>query len=219
MLLRKATMLILSVLSIFIFNLTTGIADAKTDSKIPWAIVKGFRSAKFGMDEKKVKRAITKDFKISKKKIKKATHPTARTVSFQITVPKLLAAGGTANIGYIFGQKSKNLIQVNVVWGAGVTDDVDAKSVVAAANLLRDHFVKKRYQEDGFALNSQLPGGTVIVFRGKDKKGSMILLVMNSPVAKKGESQEDANKRISLRLSYQLDPLTPDILTIKEGEF
>jgi hypothetical protein len=220
MLFRKISLLALIFLLLSSF---TGIALAKsTDKKQksstkPWAQVNGFRSAKFGMNEKKVLRAITKDFKISSSKIKKSTHPTERTTNLQIEVPDLLAAGGTARIGYVFGQSTKQLIQVNVFWGKGVSKKADNPSLVGAANLLRDHFVKKRYQKDGFTVNGKINDNTLIIFRGKDKKGRMILLMLTTPG--NGNKTDKTKGQVSLALSYRSDPMKPDILTIKEGEF
>ena len=77
------------------------------------------------MDKQKVTWAIAKDFKISASKVKLNIHPTDNTTTLGVTVPKLMAAGGTAEVTYILGQKSKQLMQVNVVWGTGVTKDVN----------------------------------------------------------------------------------------------
>ena len=225
MLFRKSTALILSVLSIFLITLFTGISDAKTSSKNPkspkkpWSVVNGFRSAKFGMDEKQVKRAIAKDFKISSSKIKKSTHVTERTTSLSVNIPQLLAAGGTAKVGYVLGLKSKKLIQVNVAWGAVATEKVDKESIVVVANLLQGHFAKKSYQKDGFIVNSKLNDNTLILFRGKDKNGRMITLILNTPIVGKDAKAEEVDNNVSLRLAYQLDPVSPDILTLKEGDF
>ena len=82
----------------------------------PWSEITGFRSAKFGMNEKSVYRAIAKDFKIAKSKVTKTIHPSEKTTSLQIVVPDLFSVGGTAVVGYILGHKSKDLINVNVVW-------------------------------------------------------------------------------------------------------
>ena len=144
---------------------------------------------------------------------------TERTTSLSVKIPQLLAAGGTAEVGYVLGQKSKKLIQVNVVWGAGVTEKVDKESIVEAANLLRDYFIKKSYQKDGYTVNGKLNDNTLIFFRGKDKKGRMIMLVLNTPIVGKDAKAEEVDNNISLRLAYQLDPVSPDILTIKEGDF
>ena len=60
---------------------------------------------------------------------------------------------------------------------------------------------------------------TTIVFRGKDKKNRMALLVLTSPKAKKGEDTKKAGEKVSLKLSYLLDAENPDILTIKDDDF
>jgi hypothetical protein len=222
MLLRKTASLALLV---FIFTLTTQMVEGKTSSKEPkpplkkWAVIDGFRSAKFGMDKKKVTRSISRDFKISASKVKLKVHPTDKTTSIEITVPNLMDAGGTAKLGYILGQKSKKLMQVNVIWGTGVTKEVNPSDVVAAANLLRVHFLKKRYQEDKFAVNAKVNDNFLLVFRGIDQKGRMVALTLHTATAKEGEDKLEASKKVQLRLEYKLDPISPDVLSIKEGAF
>jgi hypothetical protein len=222
MLLRKTASLALLV---FIFTLTTQMVEGKTSSKKPepplktWAKIDGFRSAKFGMDKKKVTRSISRDFKISPSKIKLKVHPTEKTTSMEVTVPNLMDAGGTAKLGYILGQKSKKLMQVNVIWGAGVAKEVEPSEVIAAANLLRVHFLKKRYQEDMFAVNAKVNDNFLVVFRGMDKEGRMIVLSLHTRTAKEGEDKLEAAKKVQLRLEYKLDPISPDVLSIKEGAF
>ena len=81
------------------------------------AKVEGFRSARFGMTEKEVHRAIYKDFRISKKNVERQVHPTEKTVNLGILVEDLLPQSGPAKAYYVFGYKSRRLIQVNIVWG------------------------------------------------------------------------------------------------------
>ena len=82
--LRKTASL---AISIFLVTLVTGVAIAQTSTKDSkpqtkkWAVIDGFRSAKFGMDKKKVMRAIAKDFKISASKVKLDIHPTENTTT------------------------------------------------------------------------------------------------------------------------------------------
>ena len=104
--------------------------------KNPWADIKGFRSAKFGMNEKSVYRAIATDFKLAKSKVKKTTNAKEHTTGLEIIVPDLFATGGTAKVGYVFGYKSKKLIHINVLWGRGAAENIDGQSVVNTANLL-----------------------------------------------------------------------------------
>lgn len=218
---------------IFIFPIffSGSLAEAKTSSKNSpatatiakkkWAVIDGFRSAKFGMDVNRVKKAIAKDFKISSRKIKLNKHATQKTVNLTITVPELFEAGGPSRVLYVFGHESKKLMQINVFWGAlgGSPKKVNGQSVVDAANLLRTHFFKKRYKDETLVVNGKIGPNKIMVFRGADQKGRMAILVLDTPKALEGEKKEDTKKRVSLRLSYILNPEKPDIVTIEEGMF
>lgn len=196
-----------------------GALNATKSNKKP-AVINGFRSAKFGMDEKKVTRAISKDFKIPRSKIKRAEHPREKTLALNIIVPNLLATGGTARVTYIFGFKSKKLMHVNVYWGPGTDKSVvDGQGIVDTANLLRDHLNKKKYKADSVIMNGKIADNKIMVFRGMDQKGRMTVLTLTTPKPKKDESPKDAGKKVSLLLSYLSDPAEPDILTIEEGLF
>jgi hypothetical protein len=216
-------------LTLFVFLLSVsgnyGIAESRPAAKkLPkitkkHANIKGFRSAKFGMKEKDVIKAISKDFKISRGKVKRNIHPIEKTTTLDITVPKMLAIGGTANVFYIFGYKSKKLIQVNIVWGKGAAKQVDGQGIVDLANFLRTHLLKKEYQKEGFVANHRMSDINTIVFRGLDKKNRMALLLLTAPTAKKGEDLENAKKHYSLKLSYLMDHLNSDIFAIKDDDF
>ena len=193
----------------------------KKDPKKEWAVVKGFRSALFGMDEKQVLGAVAKDFKISEKKIKRSVNPTQKTKILSFIVPKLLALGGDAEVAYIMGHKSKSLIQVNVRWGSGVkvqrsVPKVPAKDIIATANLLRDYFMKKKYKKKGFIINGKVNDKVLVVFRGRDEKNRMVVLVLAN--TKNKENQPEANL-ISLNLSYMQNPEKPDVFDITKGKF
>tara|TARA_Y100001936_G_C16006989_1_gene631344 strand:+ start:67 stop:741 length:675 start_codon:yes stop_codon:yes gene_type:complete len=192
--------------------------DSKPVNKRP-AKIDGFRSAKFGMKDKDVLRAIQKDFKIQKSEVTRGVSSIEQTATLSIEVPKLLPVGGPAKIGYIFGYKSKKLVQVNIAWGKGATKNVDGKSVVDAANFLRTHLIKKQYKKEGFVANARMNDQTTVVFRGKDKKNRMALLVLNVPKANKDENAKTTLKNVSLKLSYLQDAENPDILTIGEDDF
>jgi hypothetical protein len=224
----RATSIVLFIF-IFSFFFTSSLIEAKTSQKtsqatttIPtkkWAVIDGFRSAKFGMNQKQVLRAINKDFKISSSKAKKRVNSIEKTSIIDIEVPELLGSGGTALISYIFGHQSKKLSHVNIIWGLGISKKVDGQGVVDAANLLRSHFVKKRYKDEGLVVNGQLNETTILVFRGSDRKGRMALLALTTPKPLKNETLKDSAKKVSLKLSYILNPTKPDILTIKDGDF
>tara|TARA_B100000676_G_C18083963_1_gene853457 strand:- start:1923 stop:2573 length:651 start_codon:yes stop_codon:yes gene_type:complete len=216
MFLRVPTCLVLS----FFFLALSGITDiAESQKTKKQARIEGFRSAKFGTKEKNVLKAIAKDFKISKSNVKRKVNPLEKTTTLEIQVPKLFAIGGPAKIFYTMGYKSQKLMTVNIVWGQSIDKKVDPQTVIDAANFLRNHFVKKEYKKEGFLANSRLDDATTIVFRGKDKKNRMALLVLSFSKKEKNEDAQNATKNISLRLSYMVDPKNPDIYTIKENDF
>lgn len=200
------------------FVLLSGMVQAKPDdggSLQKQANIEGFRSARFGMEERDVLRAIYKDFKIKPKQVSKIPHPEEKTVSLGISVDKLLPDSGPAKIFYILGHNSKRLIHVNVVWGRPATAKPNAENVVAVANQLRNHLAQKSYQKEGLALNAQLSEGIILVFQGLDKQGRAVKLVLVNP---KGDP-ENAGENISLTLSYIEKPNKPDVFRIKDGDF
>ena len=94
--------------------------------------------------------------------------------------------------------------------------DPNAEAVVATANQLRNHFVQKKYQKEGFALNAQIDEGIILVFQGKDRKGRAARLLLSNP---KLEGDKKAGENIALTLSYIKKPEYPDVYRIKEGDF
>ena len=207
--------------SLFLFGLvlfSTMAGAAKTPDKgayQEWAVIDGFRSAKFGYKEGDVLRAIKKDFKIINKSVSRVINSNEKTVTLSIDAEDLLVGSGSSKIFYIFGYKSKKLIHVNVVWGRPVQKKPNAEAVVSTANQLRNYFAQKRYQKNGFALNAQLGEGTILVFQGIDQKGRAAVLLLNNPKNKDGKDGDS----ISLTLSYVEKPKSPDVFKIKDGAF
>ena len=190
--------------------------DKTIKSTKPWANIDGFRSAKFGMKMKEVKQAILKDFGIFDSKIDTISHPTEQTQSLGITVEKLLPNSGKSRVVYVFGYKSKKLMQINILTGNPVDTDVTPQQVVDAGNLLGNHFFKKRYQEDGLVAHARLSDGSVLIFRGKDQKGRMALLRLSNPQTKE---KKDGDLKITLTLSYIEQPGQPDAFQLKANDF
>lgn len=182
-------------------------------SSMKEARVEGFRSARFGMSEKEVLRAIYKDFRISKKNVERQVHPLEKTVNLGIAVKDLLPKTGPSRTYYVFGYESNRLTQVNIVWGRPATEKPDAAEVVNLANQLRTYFVGQEFKREGLVVNAPLDADAIVVFRGSDKKGRMVLLLLNNP--KTGPP----NRNITLKLSYIQKPEAPDVFRIDKGKF
>ena len=214
----KPIVIILSLIFSGVFFIGTGLAkpDSGTGTSQQWAVVNGFRSAQFGMNERDLIKAIRGDFGIGKKQVSRQIHPNEKTITLGISVSKLLSESGDAKVFYILGYKSKRLIHINVIWGRPVMKNPNAEAVVATANQLRNHFMQKKYQKEGFALNAQLGEGVILVFQGKDRKGRAARLLLSNP---KSEGDKKAGENIALTLSYIEKPEDPDVFRIKEGDF
>ena len=179
------------------------------------AVVEGFRSARFGMSEKEVYRAIYKDFRISKKNVERQLHPIEKTVNLGILVKDLLPQSGPARAYYVFGYKSRRLIQVNIIWGKPVVEKSNAEQVVNLANQLRGYFSGQAFRQEGLVVNQPFGKDSILVFRGSDKRGRMVLLLLSNPQKPGAPPNQD----IVLKLSYIQQPETPDIFKIGKGKF
>ena len=152
---------------------------------------------------------------IKGKDVSRVVNPNEKTLTLSIDVNDLLVGSGPSKVFYILGYKSKKLIHVNVVWGRPVQQKPNAEAVVSTANQLRNYFVQKKYQKNGFALNAQLAEGTILFFQGKDQKGRAVRLLLNYSKNKDGKVADS----ISLTLSYIEKPENPDVFIIKDGDF
>lgn len=175
----------------------------------PWARIDGFRLAKFGMTMKNVKKAIQNDFSMPDREITTINQPTERTKSLAVTVDKLLSESSKSRVVYVFGYKSKRLIQVNILTGHPLDTNATLKQLMNSGNFLGNHFLKKRYQEEGLVVNSKLSDGSILMFRGKDQEGRMVLLHVPA-----NDNAKDL--QITLNLSYIEKPGRPDIYKFKK---
>ena len=214
----KSIILILSLIFSGVFFMGTGLAkpESGVGTSQKWAVVNGFRSSQFGMNERDVIKAIKSDFGIAKKQISRKVHPNEKTITLGINVPRILPDSGPAKIIYLLGYKTRRLIEIKIIWGRPVMKDPNAEAVVATANQLRNHFVQKKYRKEGFALNAKLGEGLILVFQGKDRKGRAARLLLSNP---KSEGDKKAGENIALTLSYIERPEDPDVYRIKEGDF
>ena len=214
----KPIVFVLSLIFSGVFFMGTGLAkpESGVGTSQKWAVVNGFRSSQFGMNERDVIKAIKSDFGIAKKQISRKVHPNEKTITLGINVPRILPDSGPAKIIYLLGYKTRRLIEIKIIWGRPVMKDPNAEAVVATANQLRNHFVQKKYRKEGFALNAQLGEGLILVFQGKDRKGRAARLLLSNP---KSEGDKKAGENIALTLSYIERPEDPDVYRIKEGDF
>ena len=190
--------------------------DKNVKNTKPLAEIKGFRSAKFKMSMDQVKEAIYQDFKLGDDKIDSIKHPTEQTNSLAVSVENLLPTSGKSRVVYVFGYKTKMLIQVNILMGHLVDTDATPQQIVDSGNMLGSHFFNQRYQEEGLVKHARLSDGSVLIFRGKDQAGRMVLLRLSNP---QPNAKKDDDLKISLTLSYIEKPEQPDMFKLKKDDF
>ena len=185
----------------------------------PAATIDGFRQALCGMNEKQVRQVIRKDFPTAAAKISGAVHPSEKTTVLSVTVSDLLPDTGKARISYIFGYRSKKLIQVNIVWtseGNAASDEI----LVGTANSLRDYFASQNYKPVTVVANRQLAENTIVVFRAGDLQGTVLLVLSGVAAAARGEEKKGSRPPpLTLELSYIEDAAHPDVFRISKGQF
>ena len=188
---------------------------AETEQRTEPAKIDGFRSANFGMTEQQVRNAIRKDFGLSGDKVT-ADEQADKTTVLSITVPEkdLLPDIGPGRVSYVFGFKSKKLMQVSLSWGAPA-QEVSGEKLGAAAAALRDFFLGQNFPAESRVVNGQASDGSVVFFRGIDPQKRTVLLrvIGGTP---EGENQKP---QFAMRLDYVLDVQNMDVFKISKGQF
>lgn len=198
---------------------------AQTEATVPAAAsdekaikaIDGFRSAKFGMNEADVRAAITKDFGAKPDAIKSQDNPAELTRSVLLTVPDLLPNGGAAEVSYVFGFKSKTLIQVGTVWSKGTDPAMTPEKLFSNANILRAHFLGEGFKPESIAVNTPVAGG-VLMFRGSDAKDRSVILLLQGTFETKENNQRILTPT-GLLLFYVADTKSPDVFKLPPGQF
>jgi len=125
----------------------------------------GFRSAQFGMDEEAVRAAIKADFGIEGDAVEVGLNTVERTQVMTISVPEVLRDGGVAQVSYIFGYKSKALIQIGVLWAPATDPSITEATLYANGDVLRAYFEGAGYLPDTVSKDVVLENGFAFVPR------------------------------------------------------
>jgi hypothetical protein len=182
------------------------------------ADVQGFRSARFGMSENDVRAAIAKDFAVKPDAIKEDTNKSEQTHILSIKVPDVLPGGGLADVSYVFGFKSKTLIQVGLSWSKAIDDKMTPEQLFSNATVLRSHFLSAGYKPDTIATNMPISGG-LLMFRGSDAKDHSTLLILQGTMAQGENEQQRVLTPTGLLLFYIVDAKAPDVYRLPAGSF
>jgi len=192
---------------------------AGTPSPAAAAPVEGFRAARFGMSEPEVRQVVQRDFPAGARRLLRTTHPRERTTVLTIPAEELLPDAGLAQLSYVLGYASKRLIQVNIVWSSNGRSAAQDEALVAAANVLRDHFLTQHLALPAETVtNQQMGKNAFLVFRAAQADGRMVLLLLSGAAAA-GRANRALAPPLTLQLAYIRDYRTPDVFQIERGRF
>jgi hypothetical protein len=181
------------------------------------AEITGFRSARFGMNEAQVRAAIEKDFNLRADAIQAQENKAEQTNVLIARVPDVLPGGGMASVSYVFGFKSKTLIQVGLSWSKATDDKMTPDQLFSDANVLQSHFVGSGYKPDTVATNMPVNGG-ILMFRGSDAQQRTTMLILQGTFSQ-GENNQRQMTPTALLLFYIADAKTPDVYRLPPGSF
>lgn len=187
--------------------------------------VTGFRDAKFGMTETEVKATVAKSFGIKPSDIATSSNPVEGTTVLTVRLASLDPAPGVARVAYILGNKSKKLIQVNVIWGEeGATASSDVAAMMTAGSRLERYFAGFIWKKDAVRAGIPVGDNTVVLFAGEDDKKGAVRVIADGV---KYQMQREGNQTTSpdpkgppkLIINYIADRDEPDIAKIERGRF
>jgi hypothetical protein len=188
------------------------------------AEVTGFRSALFGMSEADVRSAISKDFGVSGAGVRTSQNSAERTQILSIKAADVLPEGGTAEVAYVLGYKTRKLIQVSLSWSKATDDKLTPERLVANGEALRAYFMSAGYKADTLVSNVATRGG-LLMFRGEDANGRTTALMLVGAMNDKATTDKTSDKStrsfapVALSLFYLADAKNPDVYRIQPGKF
>jgi hypothetical protein len=181
------------------------------------AQINGFRSARFGMTDAEVRSAIERDFNLRGDAIQAQENKAEQTHVLIVRAANVLPGGGTASISYVFGFKSKTLIQVGLSWSKATDDAMTPEQLFSNANVLQSHFLTEGYKPDTVATNMPINGG-VLMFRGSDAEQHTTMLILQGTFTQAENNQRQMTPT-ALLLFYIADAKAPDVYRLPPGSF
>ena len=164
--------------------------------------IRGFRSARFGMDEQQVRAAVALDFKDQAKLLQPARVPGAAQV-LVLPLAELAPGPGPAGVTYIFNAGGK-LAQVNLLWSA---DTAGRARLAAAGAQLADAFRALKWRPNAATMGVPIGQQGVALFSGVDGRKAMVEVSLlgvpaRGPVGEVSAAAAAGNGPAKLRVAY-----------------
>jgi len=198
--------------------ITAGPAGALTPAQPKAILVDGFRSAKFGMSETEVSKAVAVDFSLPTAAITRSANAIEGTSSIKVIVKNLLPNSGQAVVTYSFGFKSDTLDEVDVTWEAKAPGNSPAVLLQNGA-ILQNYLLTERFPPGTVTGSTLLTNGTLLLFRGTDSAGHVVALFISGPSTHDAAGNKTNITPSDLTIAYAANPAHPDGFKITTGAF
>lgn len=200
-------------------------AAAVAQDKTQKYVVTGFREARFSQTEDQVRAAAVKSFGAKDADFSTSTNPMEGTTVLTVKVPSIEPGPGPARVSYIFGYKSKRLIQVNVIWGEETANpSIDVNRFTGVGTQLAQYFNGYAWKKDATRAGVPVGENTVVLFSGDDEQKGSVRVVLDGVKFQferdgKQTSSPDPKTPPKLIISYVSDRELPDVIRIEKGKF
>ncbi|MEA2961366.1 MAG: hypothetical protein QOI46_1464 [Alphaproteobacteria bacterium] len=177
------------------------------------------------MTEPEVRAVVAKSLAVKPADLKTTANPTEGTTLLTARADQLDPGPGPGTITYIFGNKGKRLIQVNVAWGEDAPGTpTDTNAILGAGTRLERYFQGFSWRKDTTRVGIPLGENTVVLFAGEDEKKGAVRLVVDGI---KYQMNREGNQMTSpdpkgppkLIINYIADRENPDVAKIEPGKF
>lgn len=180
--------------------------------------VGGYRSARFGMTEAEVLRAINMDFGIENGETR-IVHPLQKTTALVVRTDDLVPGAGATQVVYIFGYRSARLIQITLSWGFPLETAVNAATLVRVARVMMNRMALQGLPDNTLSSDMTVDDGSIIVFRATDADAHVIEMRMKGPGVGLATDDGDDVTTSRLRLSFIQNAKLPDTYKVEPGAF
>jgi hypothetical protein len=212
--------------SLLLLSLVAAASQAHADP------VDGFRSAKFGADEKTVVQAAIKDLRVTDKDIQRIQDPSMQVTVLSVNMKNFAPLNMPATVNYVLGYKCNCLTQATVEWKVpdSVTPAQRGAALTGVAALV-GHFSRENWGKDETVLNrvtgepKEGSENAVVFFHGQNKKGGSAVTLIGAPVKMaKDKNKPDAmtanvDGMKAVSLVYERDAVNPDVRKIDVSQF
>lgn len=156
-------------------------------------VVKGFRSADFGMSAEQVIAAIKADFPSEADQIVRSSNDVDGTTAIAVRLEQLDPSPGTPTVTYVFGATTKRLMHINVVWASSPEPTDRERAALATAGMqLVNYFRGFTWPRGSKADGVRAGPNTLILFAGADANdggAQIVSTAFGSAAARRGGSR------------------------------